>query len=109
MKTLQDWTEPAERQDLKADLEARVETVFERCPALWGFSIAERLVPSKDADAGVREWELYVSNIDAYPELGSAQAEMLCGEISGAFADLLDQRPEAAELLPGRTFARMWH
>lgn len=109
MKTLQDRTQSAERQDLKADLEARVETVFERCPALCGFSIAERLVPSQDGDAHVREWELYVSNIDAYPELGSGQAEMLCGEISSAFADLLDQRPEAAALLPGRTFARAWH
>jgi predicted ABC-type sugar transport system permease subunit len=95
-------------EDLEAALRAEVETIFERCAGLCGFSVAERLV-SEDANQGVREWELYVSAVAAYPELGATQAEGFIGEISGVLADLLDQRPQAADLLPGRTFARIWH
>jgi hypothetical protein len=95
-------------EDLEAVLREGVETIFERCAALSGFSIAERLV-ADDASRGVREWELYVSAVAAYPELGTAQAEVFIGEISGVLADLLDQRPQAADLLAGRTFARAWH
>jgi hypothetical protein len=95
-------------EDLEASLRAGVETIFERCAALSGFSIDERLV-SEDRNRGVRECELYVSAVAAYPELGSAQAEGFIGEISGVLAELLDQRPQAADLLAGRTFARAWH
>jgi hypothetical protein len=97
-----------ETKELEAALRARVETIFERCAALSGFSIAERLV-SEDRNQGVREWELYVSAVAAYPELSAAQAEGFIGEISGVLADLLDRRPQAAGLLAGRTFARVWH
>jgi len=95
-------------EDLEAALREGVETIFERCAALSGFSIAERLV-SEDRKRGVREWELYVSAVAAYPELGASQAEGFIGEISGVLAELLDQRPQAADLIAGRTFARVWH
>lgn len=94
--------------ELEAALRAQVETIFERCSALCGFSVAERLV-SENRKEGVREWELYVSAIAAYPELGEEQVEDFIGEISGVLADLLNRRPQAAGLLPGRTFARVWH
>lgn len=109
MKALQDRTRHAEHQRLEADLDARLDTVFDRCPELCGFSVAERLVPGKGEDAGLREWELYVYDIAAYPVLGAGQSEQFFGEISGALAELLNERPEAAQLLPGRTFARAWH
>jgi hypothetical protein len=94
--------------DLEAALREGVEAIFERCDALSGFSIAERLV-SEDRNQGVREWELYVSAVAAYPELGASQAEGFIGTISGVLADLLKERPQAADLLAGRTFARVWH
>ena len=96
----------AEREDLEAALSARIETIFDRCSELYGFSVDERLVSQKE---GAREWELYVSAVAAYPELGRSQADGFIGEISEALADLLNQRPQAADLLPGRTFARVWH
>ena len=96
----------ADREDLEAALSARIETIFDRCSQLYGFSVDERLVSKKE---GAREWELYVSAVAAYPELGPSQADGFIGEISEALADLLNQRPQAADLLPGRTFARVWH
>jgi hypothetical protein len=63
----------------------------------------------EDATENSREWELYVCAVAAYPQLGEVQQQDFIGEISGALADLLQQRPQAADLLPGRTFARKWH
>jgi hypothetical protein len=98
----------AQREDLEAALSARIETIFDRCSELCGFSVDERPV-SKNGKEGVREWELYVSAVAAYPELGTSQTDGFIGEISEVLADLLNQRPQAADLLPGRTFARVWH
>jgi len=98
----------AQHEELEAVLSERIEAIFARVPALCGFSIAERLV-SEDAKEDAHEWELYVCAVAAYPQLGEGQAHDFIGEISGALADLLKQRPQAANLLPGRTFARKWH
>ena len=98
-----------QRAELEAALSARIELIFDRSPGLCGFSIAERLV-SDSAKEGPREWELYVSEVETtYPELSTEQTNGFIGEISGALEDLLRQEPKAADLLPGRTFARVWH
>jgi len=99
----------AQYKELEAELSERIEAIFDRVPALCGFSIAERLVSENAKDDDAREWELYVCAVAAYPQLGEGQAQDFIGEISGALADLLQQRPQAADLLPGRTFARKWH
>ena len=98
-----------ECEGLEADLRACVGIVFDRCPGLCGFSVAEREVSPKVRDANVREWELYVSDIALSPELCRDQADEFHGEISGALGEFLNERPEAAGLLTGRTFARTWH
>jgi hypothetical protein len=98
----------AQHEELEAALSERIDAIFASVPALCGFSIAERLV-SESTEDDAREWELYVCAVAAYPQLGEGQAQDFIGEISGALADLLRQRPQAADLLPGRTFARKWH
>jgi hypothetical protein len=95
-------------EELAAAVEAQVATIFERCSELHAFSVAERLV-YENADAGEREWELYVSAIAAHPQLASSESELMAGTIRGALAELCNECPEAADLLPGRTFARSWH
>lgn len=96
-------------QELEADLGARVEALFGRCPELCGFMVEERLVAGHEGEAGARELELYIAGIDVFPALGSAQSETLVAHISAALADLLEDNPEAADLLAGRTFARTVH
>ena len=105
MESLQDQFRDAEGKQLEADLRACVATVFERYPALCGFSVGERLVPSGNAE----EWELYVSDMAVSPHLGGGASEQFHGEISHALGEFLNERPEAADLLSGRTFARSWH
>ncbi|HYN12072.1 MAG TPA: hypothetical protein VET51_05425 [Burkholderiales bacterium] len=105
MKALQQQARDAKPHDLEADLGARIEMLFDLCPTLCGFSVGQRSIE----EAGVPELELFISAIDAYPALGSGQPEQLFNEISAALVDLLDEHPDAAELLPGRTFARTLH
>jgi hypothetical protein len=105
MKALQQQTWDAERHHLEADLGARIETLFDRCPTLCGFSVAERSVK----EAGVTQLELFISGIDVYPALGSGQPDQLFDEISAALVELLDEHPQAYDLLRGRTFARTLH
>jgi hypothetical protein len=96
-------------QDLEADLGARLEALFGRCPELCGFLVEERVVEAPSGEAGVRELELYIAGIDVFPVLGAGQSETLVAHISAALADLLEDNPEAADLLAGRTFARIVH
>jgi len=75
-------------------LQDRVEELFRRCPVLCGFAV---------------DGELFVSELACYPALDGEQTETLRAEIALELSALLDEEPEAAELLPGRTFARTVH
>lgn len=69
-------------------------TLFQRYPALCGFSVKE---------------DLSFSNVACHPALVGDEAQILCEEISAALVELIEERPEAAELLRGRTLARIFH
>lgn len=84
-----------QRLRFEADLAARVETLFGRCPALCGFS--------------VQEGDLALSDLTCHPVPDRERAEAVLGEVSQMLYELVDEQPEAAELLCGRTFARTVH
>ena len=71
-----------------------VSTLFQRNPALCGFSVKE---------------DLSFTNVACHPALIGDEAQILCEEISAVLSDLVEERPEAAELLRGRTLARTFH
>jgi hypothetical protein len=71
-----------------------VNTLFQRYPTLCGFAVKE---------------DMSFSNVACHPALASAEAEMLCEEISATLHELMEESPEAAELLRGRTLARTFH
>ena len=80
---------------LDADLEARVEALFGRCPALCGFS--------------VQVGEPFLVDLTCYPTPDGERAQVILGEVSQMLSEIEAERPEAAELLRGRTFARSLH
>jgi hypothetical protein len=107
MKALQERVfEEAERRRLEADLGARLDMLFGRCPELCGFLVGERLISASDGRADV---ELFIADLAVYPALGAGQLETHLAQISATLSDLLNDCPAAAELLPGRTFARAVH
>ncbi len=71
-----------------------VNMVFQRYPTRCGFSVRE---------------DMSFSNLACYPAIAGDEAELLCEELSAALAELVEERPEVAELLRGRTLARTFH
>lgn len=99
----------SQQRRLEADLEAAVGTLFRRWPALCGFAVHERLLPSRDRHAAVRTSELYVTEISVYPQRDLHPPRALWNEIVSVLATLLDECPEACELMRERSFARVFH
>jgi hypothetical protein len=78
-------------------LEPVLESLFARCPDLWGFSVREEAQ------------ELYVSDIGISPRLSPEQYGEIYQDIAQTLGELLEEEPQAGEWLCGRTFARTLH
>lgn len=109
MDTLQDRIGDVQRLRLEADLAARVDMLFRRCPALCGFSVQEGSKITRERAWDHLEGDLFVADLACHPALDADRSAELCEVISHTLMELVDERPEMAELLPGRTFARSLH
>lgn len=79
---------------VQSQVESVVAQVFARLPVLIGFSVA--LDP-----------ELVLADVETFP--WTPYGQELMGEIAVPLLELMDEEPEARELLRGRTFARTRH
>jgi hypothetical protein len=82
------------RERAEAIVEEHVDALFRRVPMLSGFSLRHDL---EFADVSVDTWP----GCGAGPELYQ--------ELVQTLAELAEERPDAVELLRGRTFARALH
>jgi hypothetical protein len=82
------------RQRSQAALDRHLADLFRRLPMLAGFTLRQDL---EVADVAVHSWPGYVAGEELYKDLMVALTE------------LADERPDAIELLRGRTFARSLH
>lgn len=94
MKPSQHRLGETRRQRTEALLEARIGALFRRFPVLCGFSVEADLLLS---DIAIDAWPGYSAGPDLYDE------------IANTLSGVLDERPDALELLRGRTFARTFH
>jgi hypothetical protein len=76
---------------LEAALAARLDNLYRAWPMLTGFAVRR---------------DLMLDEVAWYPALAEKQAEALCSAIAIELAELMDERPEVADLLRGRTFVR---
>lgn len=81
----------------EAQVEESIFGLFQDIPVLCGFTVRTR--------AGRVE----LSDIGLYPAPAEDEARQICNEIRQTLARLFDERPEAARLVAGRTFARALH
>ena len=91
------------------DLSTRIEALFDRCPALCGFSVRD---PADLPDSCTRSdagGDLFVTDIGISPRLGADQYGEIFNEIFSTLSELLAEEPDAGEKLRGRTFARTLH
>lgn len=94
MNALHDRVYDRGLERLEADLAASVAALFRRCPPLCGFTV---------------DGELCVEQLACHPALDKRRAAIIAEEIVRAFSELVDEEPETAELIRGRTFARAIH
>ena len=71
-----------------------MQTLFRRNPELCGFLVA---------------YDLSCSHVACHPALDGEETRELMDEISATLHELLEEEPEAAELMRGRTLARSFH
>jgi hypothetical protein len=76
-------------------VDATVNRIFAAWPELYGFSVTQL------------EGELCLADVAADP--WHRHSQELAGEIAAALVELIEEQPEAAELLRDRTFARTLH
>ena len=94
---------------LEADVEARIRSLFNRCPTLHGFAVQDRAMLPKDVDPNrIPDADLFVTDIGIYPKIES-QYDEIHDEITLAISDLVHDQPHAYDYLRGRTFARALH
>jgi hypothetical protein len=82
---------------LRRQVEEQVESLFERCPDLCGFSV--------QGD----ERDLFVSDVGITSRLSAERYGEIFQDIAATLAGLLEEQPAAGALLRGRTFARTLH
>ena len=91
MKTVLERQREFRLERIEAEVGGRLGAMFGRIPELQGFSVGVDLMP---AEVAVHGWP------------GTVAGEELYSDIVATLAALLDERPEAADLIRGRTFAR---
>ena len=109
MNRLENQHHEEQRLRLEADLAARIEILFRRCPALCGFSVQEASKVTRERAAEHLEGDLFLADIACHPALDDDRSAELCEAISLTLLEIVEEHPELAELLPGRTFARTLH
>jgi hypothetical protein len=94
---------------LEADVNAKIHSLFARCPTLTGFSVQDRAMLPRDLDQNrIPDADLFVTEIGVFPKLDS-QFDDIYDEITLAISDLVKDQPHAYDFLRGKTFARSLH
>ena len=94
MNTSEQRLSEARRQHNEAIVARHVRELFQRLPMLSGFWLQPDL---EVAELSVFSWPGYTASRDLYEE------------VMQSLVDLADERPEAVQLMRGRTFARAVH
>ena len=80
---------------IETQVQSVVDQLFDEMPVLMGFSVEQG------------ESDLVLANVETFP--WTACGRELMGEIAVPLIELMDEAPEARDLLRGRTFARRLH
>ena len=94
---------------MKKEVAEQIDALFERCPALCGFSVRGQAEVPDSCTRSADGSDLFVTDIGISPRLGAQQYGEIFQEIFSTLADLLAEQPGAEADLRGRTFARTLH
>jgi hypothetical protein len=94
MKSSEQRSQEFKRQRVEEIIESHLADLFRRLPMLCGFTLRQDL---EVTEVTVHTWPGYTAGEDLYEDLMQG------------LVDLAEERPDAALLMRGRTFARMVH
>jgi len=94
MKLSEQCQSEARRRHTEAIVARRLHELFQRLPMLCGFWLHPDL---EVAELAVFSWPGYTAGRDLYEE------------VMQSLVDLAEERPDAVQLMRGRTFARALH
>jgi hypothetical protein len=94
---------------VEENIATEIKTLFERFPDLAGFSIVDRSGLPDDIDPTGREQQLFVGDIGFCPPVSEREHGKACNQICDVLSDIVSERPEAFDILRGRTFSRTLH
>lgn len=94
MKSSTQRSEELRRQRSQAVVETHIAAIFQRMPMLSGFSLRHDL---EVTDIAISTWP------------GCTAGQELYEDLMQALADFAEERPDAVEVLRGRSFARAFH
>jgi hypothetical protein len=115
MKAIQTAMLDTHLHRVEAEIELQIRALFGRCPELSGFAVQDRAAIeivddlSHDNDGSDEEPRLFVTDIGFSATVSLEEIEQVYALIGTAISDAMSERPEAFELLRGRTFSRTLH
>jgi hypothetical protein len=109
MKALHDRMLNLQSQSLAAGVAARVAVIFEQHPKLCGFSVQDLSTLTKDRAMVQLHAGLCLADVTVSNSFGPCVTQELWDPIAYLLLELVEEQPEAIDLLHSRTFARTLH
>jgi hypothetical protein len=103
------WDQSPLLRRVEESIATEIKSLFDRFPDLAGFSVVDRSGLPDDIDPSGREHQLFVGDIGFCPPVSEGEHGKACNKICDVLSDIVSERPEAFEMLRGRTFSRTLH
>ncbi len=109
MKAIQRAMPDTDLHRAAIEVAMQIKALFRRCPELAGFAVRDLAGLHEVDEASDEEVRLSVTDVGVSAPVSPEEIDEVYNLIGAAIADVLSERPEAIELLRGRTFARTFH
>jgi hypothetical protein len=106
MKTLQIAQLSPQLRRVEEGFAALTNVLFRTYPELLCFSLGGRADLPPGIDLGDSDTQLFITEVDFAQPISQEYQNEIGEALGGIVSDIVTERPEALEVLPGRTFAR---
>jgi hypothetical protein len=106
MKTLQVEQLSPQLRRVEEGFAALVHVLFRTYPELLCFSLGGRADLPPGVELGDSDAQIFITDVDFAKPVSQEYQNEIGEALGGIVSDIVTERPEALEVLPGRTFAR---
>lgn len=107
MKTLQIAQLSPQLRRVEEGFAALTTVLFRTYPELLCFSLGGRSELPPGVELGDSDAQLFITEVDFAQPVSQEYQNEIGEALGGIVSDIVTERPEALEVLPGRTFARV--